>query len=385
MLGERLRQARLAAGLSLEGLAERLERPVTKQALSKYERGASQPPPSRLADIAAALNVRASSLLAESDVKIEWVAYRKLQRLSKSREEQVTAVATQRLEGEVRLRELFHLANRHDLPGPIEVNHLDDCEYASAALRMRWNLGDRPVDSLVEQIEEHGCAVVTWPEEWGFDGLSGRANQTPVLVLNEAAPADRLRFNAAHELGHLVMTSTGDAKRDEAFAHRFAASFLVPAEAARRELGPRRRGLTMDELGLLKQRWGLSMQAWIRRAHDLEIIGDQLYRRLNMRFRQEGWHREEPFAYERTESPTLLRRLVLRALTERMITPEEADRLYPGSASDAPQARSGRSSLRDLARLPLEERHQAIRAAGISVDADEIEAWDETAGDGLEE
>ena len=228
MLGERLRQARLAAGLSLEGLAERLERPVTKQALSKYERGASQPPPSRLADIAAALNVRASSLLAESDVKIEWVAYRKLQRLSKSREEQVTAVATQRLEGELRLRELFHLANRHDLPGPIEVNHLDDCEYASAALRMRWNLGDRPVDSLVEQIEEHGCAVVTWPEEWGFDGLSGRANQTPVLVLNEAAPADRLRFNAAHELGHLVMTSTGDAKRDEAFAHRFAASFLVP-------------------------------------------------------------------------------------------------------------------------------------------------------------
>ena len=144
-------------------------------------------------------------------------------------------------------------------------------------------------------------------------------------------------------------------------------------------------GLTMDELGLLKQRWGLSMQAWIRRAHDLEIIGDQLYRRLNMRFRGEGWHREEPFAYARTESPTLLRRLVLRALSERMITPEEADRLYPGSASDAPQARSGRSSLRDLARLPLEERHQAIRAAGISVDADEIEAWDETAGDGLEE
>ena len=40
MLGERIRQARLAAGLSLEGLAERLERPLTKQALSKYERGA---------------------------------------------------------------------------------------------------------------------------------------------------------------------------------------------------------------------------------------------------------------------------------------------------------------------------------------------------------
>ena len=119
MLGERLRQARLAAGLSLEGLAERLERPVTKQALSKYERGLSEPPPSRIADLAAALNVRASSLLAEADVEIKWVAYRKLQRLSKSRQAQVTAVATQRLKGEVRLRGLFHLADRHDLPGPM--------------------------------------------------------------------------------------------------------------------------------------------------------------------------------------------------------------------------------------------------------------------------
>ena len=385
MLGERLRQARLAAGLSLEGLAERLDRPLTKQALSKYERGLSQPPPSRIADIAAALNVRASSLLAEPDVEIEWIAYRKLQRLSKSRQEQVTAVATQRLESEVRLRELFHLADRHDLPEPIQVQHAQDCEYAAAVLRMRWNLGDRPVDSLVEQIEEHGCAVVAWPEEWGFDGLSGWANRTPVLVLNEAAPADRLRFNAAHEIGHLVMKRTGDEKQDEAFAHRFAASFLLPAEAARRELGSRRRELTIDELGLLKQRWGLSMQAWIHRAHDLEIISGQLYRRLNMRFRQEGWHRDEPVEYKRDESPTLLRRLVLRALAERMITSGEADRLYPGSASIGEPTQARRQSLRELARRPLEERHQTIQAAGIAVDADEVQAWDETAGDGLEE
>ncbi len=385
MLGERLRQARLAAGLSLEGLAERLDRPLTKQALSKYERGLSQPPPSRIADIAAALNVRASSLLAEPDVEIEWIAYRKLQRLSKSRQEQVTAVATQRLESEVRLRELFHLADRHDLPEPIQVQHARDCEYAAAVLRMRWNLGDRPVDSLVEQIEEHGCAVVAWPEEWGFDGLSGWADRTPVLVLNEAAPADRLRFNAAHEIGHLVMKRTGDEKQDEAFAHRFAASFLLPAEAARRELGSRRREITIDELGLLKQRWGLSMQAWIRRAHDLEIISGQLYRRLNMRFRQEGWHRDEPVEYKRDESPTLLRRLVLRALAERMITSGEADRLYPGSASIGEPTQARRQSLRELARRPLEERHQTIQAAGIAVDADEVQAWDETAGDGLEE
>ena len=335
MLGGRLRKARLAAGLSLEGLAAKLERPITKQALSKYERGMSEPPLSRLEELAAALNVSVSALLTESAVDIRWVAYRKLARMTKSHQEQVTAAAAKQLEGEVRLRELFHLGERHDLPGPIAVQHLSDCDYAAATLRMRWNLGDRPVNSLIELIEEHGSAVLSWPDEWGFDGLSGWANQTPVLVLNAAVPPDRLRLNAAHEIGHLVMESTGDAKQDEQFAFRFAASFLVPAEAARHELGTHRRGLTLEELGLLKQRWGLSMQAWIRRAWDLEIISNDMYGRLNQQFRQAGWHRDEPFRYEASESPALFQRLVLRALSERMITLEEADLLHPGVSRDS--------------------------------------------------
>ena len=334
MLGGRLRKARLAVGLSLEGLAAKLERPITKQALSKYERGMSEPPLSRIEELATALNVSVSALLTESAVDIRWVAYRKLERMTKSHQEQVTAAAAQRLEGEVRLRELFHLGERHDLPGPIAVHHLSDCEYAAATLRMRWNLGDRPVNSLIELIEEHGSAVLSWPDEWGFDGLSGWANQTPVLVLNAAVPPDRLRLNAAHEIGHLVMESTGDAKQDEQFAFRFAASFLVPAEAARHELGTHRRGLTLEELGLLKQRWGLSMQAWIRRARDLEIISNDMYGRLNIQFRQAGWHRDEPFRYEVSESPALFQRLVLRALSEKMITLGEADLLYPGVSRD---------------------------------------------------
>ena len=65
MLGESIRQARVAAGMTLEGLASSLERPISKQALSKYERGQAQPPLDRLADIAAALSVPPSVLLSE--------------------------------------------------------------------------------------------------------------------------------------------------------------------------------------------------------------------------------------------------------------------------------------------------------------------------------
>ena len=381
MLSERLRQARLAAGLSLQGLADKLERPITRQALSKYETGASQPSPTRIGELATALNVRASSLLTESAVEIHWVAYRKLAKLSKSRREQLTALAAQRLEGEIRLGELFHLGERHDLPGPIEVRNLSDCDYAAAAVRMRWNLGYRPVDSLIEVIEERGIAVVALPEAWGFDGLSGWANDTPVLVLNAAMPPDRLRLNAAHEIGHLVMGNSGDMKQDEQFAFRFAASFLVPPEAARHELGTRRRDLDLVELGLLKQRWGLSMQGWVRRARDLEIVSEDLYRRLNMRFRSIGWHRTEPFSYEGRESPALYQRLVLRALAERMITSEEADRLYPGASHHGEWRSVPEGSLRNLARRPPEERHRVLRDAQIAVDPEVTDAWDKTLAD----
>ena len=243
MLGTRLRQARLAAGLSLEGLAAKLEHPVSKQALSKYEKGLAQPNPTRISDISQALNVTASSLLAEDAIEIKWEAFRKHAKLSKARQNQLTAIAQQKVEAEFRLRRLFHLGDWHDLPGPIEVRNFNDCEYAAATLRMHWSLGDRPIDGLLELIEERGGSIIGWHQEWGFDALSGWAGRSPILVLNTAVPPDRQRFNAAHELGHLVMEQTGDAKMDELFAHRFAAAFLVPAEAARRELGTHRRGL----------------------------------------------------------------------------------------------------------------------------------------------
>lgn len=359
MVGERLRQTRTAAGLSLEALAAKLEHPVSRQALSKYETGASQPSPRRLADIANALNVPPSSLLTETSAEISSVAFRKLSKLSKSRQNRVKSVAEQRLAGEIKLRGLFQIGSQHNLPGPIDVHTLADCEYAAASVRMRWNLGDRPVNALIAFLEDQGVTVVDGPEEAGFDGLSGWVKHMPVIVLNKAMPPDRTRLSAAHELGHLVMRSTGDEKQDEEFAFRFAAAFLVPAESARYELGNRRRYLEFDELGLLKQRWGMSMQGWIRRTCELGIISDDYYRRLNIQFRKSGWHRIEPFPYKASESPALFQRLMYRALAEQVITQDDAKRFCPDFIHMSKRATSS-VSLRELALRSLEERHSAL-------------------------
>ena len=376
MVSEQLRQARLAAGLTLQELADRLENAVTRQALSKYERGTSQPSPTRIIELATALGVPPSIFLKESPADIRWLAFRKRAAVKGARLDHLTARASQRVEAEMRLRDMFSLSRRHDLPAPIDVHSLDDCDYAAAALRIRWDLGYRPITGLIEMLEERGGTIIVEHIQDGFDGLSGWADQTPILVLNTGMPPDRVRLSAAHEIGHLVMVRTGDDKQDEEFAYRFAGSFLVPSDAVRNELGMRRHDLDLDELGLLKQRWGLSMQAWIRRARDIGTISAPLYTSLNVLFRHEGWSREEPYQYVANESPSLFRRLVSHARSEDMITSEEARRLNPVAASDSVAPPESDRSLRNLARLARGERNQVLRDAAFDIDTDQTDDWD---------
>lgn len=387
MIGARLRQARLAAGLSLEDLASKLDRPISKQALSKYESNKSQPSTSTLVDLSRALGIRVSRLLSEPEVTVTWAGFRKCAALLKSREASITALATQKLENELHLRHLFHIAEQHDLPPPIPVRTFEEAENAAELVRNAWSLGGDPLPGVVETLEDHGAVVLAWAEAPGFDGLSGWGNQNAaVVVINSAVSPDRIRFNAAHELGHLVMNCEGASEDEEHLAHRFAASFLVPKAAAFRELGPHRWTLSIPELGLLKQRWGLSMQAWVRRASDLGMIESSHYKFMNIEFRKRGWHRAEPYQCEFIEEPLMLRRLVWRALTEDVLSASDAQELYPGyERSNEARLQSRRYTLRDLVQLNIDERHKLMQEADVEVDLAETAEWDAVSSEELDD
>ena len=81
MVGERLKRFRLARGMSLDDLEAAIDGLVSKQALSKYERGKMQAKVTTLNRIAAALGIRSAQLWGEPSCHVEWVAYRKRARL----------------------------------------------------------------------------------------------------------------------------------------------------------------------------------------------------------------------------------------------------------------------------------------------------------------
>ena len=372
MIGDRIRQARLAAGLTQEEVVQRLESAglkITKAALSKYEKGKSEPKQSVLVLLGRVLGAKPSYFLTEPVLRFEWLAFRKQTKLRKSKQEQIKAFVEDVVEKQSRLEDVFYPRQRSAFPKPTVAATAQDAEVISQQLRKKWKLDDTPIDSLVEMVEDKGGFVVEYPEPGiQFDGLSGRADGRPVVVVNAESSVDRYRYNVAHELGHLMMTCPKvTAKEEEKLAHRFAAALLVPADVAIRELGKKRRHLSFAELGVLKEKYGLSMQAWVRRARDLEIISEGLYKSLFIDFSAKGWRKHEPYDYSGHEKPKRLLQMVLRAVAEGIIAQEDANRICGDCGADPMAAvkkiKSTVTSPTELLRLPRAQRAQILADA----------------------
>jgi Zn-dependent peptidase ImmA (M78 family) len=374
----KIKQARVMRGLSLSEVAGRLievGHPLTKAALSKYETGKSLPRQSTLMHLARIYEVRVGYFLAESAVQVNWAAFRKRASLSKAMQAQVQATVESVVEGQVWLEEALNPTVAPRFPKRHRVQAPEDAEGAAEAIRKEWRLEKATIESVMQIIEDNGgiaVAAANVPEK--FDGLSGWANKKfPVLVSSGSPTIDRRRYNFAHELGHLAMNCEGLTEaEEEKCAHRFAAALLVPAAAARYELGQHRQQIGMNELAILKKKYGLSMQAWTRRAHDLGIIPPESYRRLCIQFSQNGWRKNEPVQFVGLEEPVRLRLLALRAVAEGLITPSRASELCPGLDTAEPATSWASPRASEIRKMPQSKQDELLSASAAAMESDYV-------------
>ena len=363
MVGDRIRQARLLAGLTLDELVERIDEVVSKQALSKYENNRCIPKPQILVKIAKALKQKAAFFLYEESPNISWFAYRKRSTMSKKTQTQIEAFATIRLEDYTKFNAMLYPEEKPQFPKSKPIKHMREAEKLAADLREAWNLGDSPIRSMTQLVEDKGAVVFSWDGDDKFDGLSGMVDDCfPVILTNGTMPDDRCRFNICHEIGHILIDDT-KSDQFEKLAHRFAAAFLMPERAVRREIGDKRRNLSFSELAILKRKYGASMQAWLRRALDLEIITNNTFVEMNRAFRIRGWHKNEPSQFNGSESPSRFRQMVCRALAEGIITREKAINICPEVVEifgDLHEEDEEMSKVELLMKLPLAERRKIL-------------------------
>ena len=326
-IGERLRAARVRAQMSQRALAEKVG--VSHTAISKYERGLDVPGADVLTRLAQALGVKVEYFFRPSIVTVTAPAYRRKRALPERARKAIIAEVQDWLERYVEVERLFPEEQpQFQLPPdfPRQVASLEDVEEVALALRVHWRLGLDPLDNLAELLEDRGIKVGLVKAHDTFDALTLWSDGEPVIVLREGMPGDRQRFSMAHELGHLVLKAAEGLDEEKA-ANRFAAAFLVPKPVAYMELGRRRRHIYIHELHLLKHKYGMSMAAWITRARDLGIISQALAERLFREFKRRNWWHEEPGDPLPPEAPQRMKRLVMRALAEGIITRSRAAEL----------------------------------------------------------
>lgn len=360
---QRLKQLRLARGLSLEALAAEMGGIVTKQALSKYELGLSAPSAVVLNRLAQALGVKAAYLWSEPSIECEFFAYRKGSGLARAEEQRVESVVCQMLEDRVRLQQMVQGATVVNFPIKVfKTTTLDDVEGFAKTLREQWALGLGPISTLTGALEDHLVHVFEIEASEKFDGISAVAydNEKNVaaaaVVSRKSLPGGRQRLNLAHELGHLVL-DTPEPVDEEKAAFRFAGAFLAPDEALFRDLGRKRSLIQTAELFLLKQKYGMSIQALVYRLHDLGIISDQHYRQWWTTINRAGWKKEEPSELK-PEKPEWVKKTVLRALSEGLITKGDAMKLL-GEPVDA-QEPITLVERQAFLKLPMEERRKIM-------------------------
>ncbi len=330
MIGDRVRQARISAGLSLRQLADITYKYVSAQVIHKYELGKSTPGSDVLIHLAKALGVKVEYFFRPDSVQVTLSepAYRKRLAASSKNLQSMRAKAQERVEKYLEVESLFpdNRFPRIKLPNDANrvIREMGDVENLAVLLRKIWNLGFDPIENLAEALEDQGLKIVILQAEKNFDGLSCWANKIiPVILIQSGLSGDRQRSNLAHELGHLIMKVSRNVDEEKS-AFRFSGAFLVPAEMAYRELGKQRNRIDIGELHMLKMKYGMSMQQWIYRMKDLSIISESQASEIFRKFRSRGWNRNEPGEQVSSEEPGRFNRLLLQAVTERFVSPVRA-------------------------------------------------------------
>jgi Zn-dependent peptidase ImmA (M78 family)/transcriptional regulator with XRE-family HTH domain len=333
---ERLTEARQSLGLTKVALAELVG--VTPQAITQYESGPQTPRPDVMERLCDKLGFSQSFFLRpalpDEEEPIFWRSNASATQIARER-------SLQRLRW---LKEIIlYVRGYFDLPALALPVHAVVGDFRELALRRVeeiaqecrdfWGFGTGPIPDLLLELENSGVVTarinVAAETLDAFSQWSALVGSPLVVLSKDRACAVRSRFDAAHELGHLVLhrgvdrrriNSRADWKIIEDQAHRFAAAFLLPAKPFAEELW----APTLDGMLALKERRRVSVAMMIKRCEDLGITGPDQTRRLWINYNRRGWRGEEPLdAVLKAEQPRILRRSIEALIDERVCSRDQ--------------------------------------------------------------
>lgn len=316
--------ARKRRGLTKRALAKEVG--VTDRSITAYESGQTVPENQTVEKIASALRFPVEFFFADDveELPVEVASFRALTKMTAAKRDIALSA------GSVALLLNHWIDNKFDLPEPDfpedyrisaeyksqlhkrpesfesqaypDVGQENDPESAAEMLRRYWDLGELPIKNMISLLESKGVRVFSLSvDAREVDAFSMWYDNTPFVFLNTKKTAERCRFDAAHELGHLVMHKHGAPQGQEAEkeANAFASAFLMPRRSV---LANAPRTATLKSLISHKKYWNISAAALNYRLHSLKLTTDWTYRTLCIELAKLGRdHEPDPSPFETSQ------------------------------------------------------------------------------------
>jgi Zn-dependent peptidase ImmA (M78 family) len=334
LISERLTEAREACCLNMAELAKRIG--VSRQAVSQYELGLKRPDAETMIRIVRELQQPVSYFTTERPLgsgPSGTVFFRSFK--SKTKASNRAFEVWRKWVGQVS----NYLGDYVNLP-PVRWLRLenlkdqyleDEIEQIATDCRRFWGLGDGPIANMTALLESKGCIVTL--SEFGVtnvDAFSCWQGDRPFVFLgSDKQSACRSRFNAAHELAHLVLHSgisrveIEDSKvldRIEREANRFASAFLLPARTFPSEVFSHRLAHFVE----LKRRWKVAIRAMAYRCQELGLFDDDRILAFWKQMSAMGYVKTEPLDDSiHNEFPQLLKKATELLLDNNVKTPSD--------------------------------------------------------------
>lgn len=340
----RLEQALAARSLTKGQLASLVG--VAASTVTKWCKGDQAPEADTFERLASVLNVQPDWLTRPVLLRVSSPLYRSNASALKAARAKLEARTEWTQEISVVLSEYVDFP-RVNLPkrtfqNPEQISDAD-IEAAAEECRSLWQLGRGPIQNLALAAEGAGILVVREETEISsIEGLSSWSKllERPIVFLSaDKANGFRSRFDLAHEIGHLVLhkhipraDELDRYNQMEKQAHRFAGALLLPTETFASEV---RVPANLDNLLILKQRWGASVAAMMMRLHALGLLSDEerlaLFKRRSARWGSKAEPGDEKWE---PEVPRLLRRTVELLVNEGIVPAERIPQHLGYSAND---------------------------------------------------
>ncbi|MGL4228024.1 MAG: helix-turn-helix domain-containing protein [Tannerellaceae bacterium] len=343
ILAQRLKSARLMKGLSMDDLCERIGNAVSKQSISKYENGKMMPDSTVLIALSNALDVPIDYFFRPYRFEFPDVEFRKKSKLGSINIQGIKELVRDHIERYFEIENILEL--NHDFKidfSNVTIQSVVDVKDQAKRLRELWSLGEDGISSVVSVLEENNIKVIELDASDDFDGLSGFINhKNPVIVLNQNFTSERLRFTALHELGHLLLNfdKVFTRKEIENMCNLFANEMLISSRQFIKLIGSSRKEISLQELISIQKQYGISIDALMYKAKELNVITDNRYKGYCIKKNQYPELKSQVIESRfPIESSDRFMTLVFRAISDEIISFSKAASLLGKSINDVKSA-----------------------------------------------